>query len=224
MQETYDHTRAQFDRFRAFHHDAAAPGFTVFDTGEIICTQHWFKPGQRRHYSTNVCIVGTRDTENLPKLMTPDGEPVKPSWLSDGHSQMLVVDYDTKHVVRISWRGNNKESIPKRLHGHAYVYFPGSGQRPVSIANIRVSRPDLDKAKRAHIRELKDACRVWTELSPEASEAKRSNVWPRCAMTFEQVKDKTFFTLSNFDRVRMALYGVAPLRIVTEYTHLLLAD
>lgn len=170
-----------WDRYKAFHwgisiadtvtstsNNYTSHPFIAFDTKELIFAHHSAGPEARRTYpSLNVQVVGTIDAK-LPALALPDDlmTTIPRAWLTDGGSQDLLIDFDTRYVVAINGDLTGSH-IPVRLRSSARVYFPGPGEPPVG-APVMVSRPlnkALTKEQLEHVSTLNDALQMEIALT-----------------------------------------------------------
>lgn len=178
-----------WDKYKAFHigvsqHNLSStggwggdPAMIMFDTGEVIFTQHAPRPHYRGHYSLlDVEVVTSKDYRG--ELYTPDGEKVAIAWLYDYGQETLLVDADTKRVVRISdYYHRPKEvrptaGIPWRFQRGEYcctAYLPGPGLPPIGtqkiVAWLPFNKIGLDKDQKAHVQMIVDTARAAMKLT-----------------------------------------------------------
>jgi hypothetical protein len=164
---TFPRDKADWDAYRAFHTFCGGGGndfmhkqstwggeaspLTLFDTGEVICTETTPGPDKRGDYhSIGVTLTTTSDVP----LWMPDGNPVVRAWLDDGGMQYLLVDHATKRAVRLNGayrrapRTNyfNPGSpitpgIPHRFQYNCRAYIPGPGMPPIAHEKLKVKIP-----------------------------------------------------------------------------------
>ena len=145
LPETPAHKTLCWDAYKAFHYGIATygvagtgnynlPPFVVFTTGEVICTTP--NPDRVKYHHLNVEVVATAD-DRCPTLVTPDGLEVKKTWLDVNGMQTLLIDYDTKRVVRLDTTiPSELDTRPARFRDdgrlvRSRAYFPGPGLPPV---------------------------------------------------------------------------------------------
>lgn len=177
-----------WDKYKAFHigvHQSClnstsgynGPPMIMFDTGEVIFTHYAPRPDYRGHYSLlDVAVVTSKDYRG--ELYAPDGDKIALAWLYDCGQETLLVDPDTKRVVRISDSHYHREKmgviagIPHRFqHGqyHCTAYFPGPGLPPIGtqkiVAWLPFNKIGLDKDQKAHVQMIIDTARAAMKLT-----------------------------------------------------------
>jgi len=219
----FDHSRQEWDHYKRFHVDNG--NFVQLDTGELICTIHspQPRPGVRREYRAyNLEIVGTNDS-HLPALKTKGGEIVKRAWLNRGAMQTLLIDRDTKHVVRLDGFFRNKREgdafcarVPVNLRGRCAVYFAGEGQTPVG-SPVKVGKPtEYTKEEIAHAKTLVAACKVWHEME-------QPKVWTGKHYNIGEMQKFTFADMTEHQRIGVA-HGTVLSYTMVDHDYLLLAE
>lgn len=169
----FDHARARWDAWRAFHinhmgvewHSGVAP-VVQFDTGELIltaaCASHKLRGSVT---DLNIQTISSTDPK-LPQLVLPDGTPVRRSWL-DYKVTNLLIDHDNGRVHKLDSRHHDLDTthIPKRFRGKVLAYFPGEGC-PAIGQPVTVYRPrSWTKEQKDQVRALQAQCRMWMELN-----------------------------------------------------------
>lgn len=248
---TFEHSLAQWDRFRAFHIDhrggryGYGPAFVQFDTGELICELNYPRPNMRKEYKDlNVRVFATGDRHNYyhreARYTTPDGEPLKNTWLHYGGAmQYLLHDPDTKRVVRLGTSGSGHSGvIPARFRGARIcsVYFPGPGEPPIG-APVNVTKPlPMTREERDHINALRAACKAWDELAPEEEkkaqwknpytgriELQPPYAWSIKPLRVENLLKLDFNTMTPIQRLSLARKGTIGRTQTVTYPHILIA-
>lgn len=137
-----------FDRYNAFYKpmpkDNYYADFALFETGELRVNLVRPRPHERRFYpELNIEIYGTSDGGR--QFTTPDGRPVKKTWLDRDGMQYLLIDYDTNRAVRlVRWSDPEREPFDAQLPVHlqkAGAVIPFQGAFPQG-GNIAISVPD----------------------------------------------------------------------------------
>jgi hypothetical protein len=165
---TFPHEHASWDRYKAFFTICLADGFNpanpwttespiiLFDTGEVICTASDPGPDVRYNYrSIGVTLTTTKEQ----RLFFPDADDdaqIPLAWLDDAGMQYLLVDHETRHVVRLNGPYRHQPQnpdrferppapvtagIPHRFQYNCRAYIPGPGLPPVSHVPLKVSIP-----------------------------------------------------------------------------------
>lgn len=198
----FNHNEKQWDMFKEFHnnitpypsYNSYKPPFVLFESGEFIITSNYFNPHKRKPFTElGLTLFMTRDipwrTWLKPlEFKTPDGDEIKRSWLEVGGSQTLVHDHDTKQVVSLGWVDSHKtnDHIPLRFRSIAYVYCAGKGEPLIGRGPVKIRQPDpLSKDERKHVQTIKNACKVWYELS--GAKEKR---WGHAAQLYNAMSGK----------------------------------
>ena len=228
-----------WDRWKAFHWDVgftsveqgsyySSPMFTVFDTGEIVSTQHDPNPDVRGEYKLLNLAVWMVGDARCPDFFMPDGETRIPkAWLTHGGSYKMIIDLDTKRAVAI---GNVPyDLIPERFtftSGNAHktrssrvsFYCPGPGRDAVG-GPIKLHRPAslLNKEKLAHAQDMFDAAKMRQSLLGRPAKAKYQTNEPD-PVRFSQVADIGELTE---DEVAAAFYYEKLGRAVLTVDHLI---
>ena len=187
----FDHKTKQWDRFKEFYNDLTPSGhFVLFEGGEFIITQGYFNPYQRRQYiDLNFTLYQTGDESwrswlKPMHLTTPDGDEVKRSWLRGMGSQTMLIDNDTRHVVRLDgWANphNRNPAMPVRFRDKAAMYCAGKNEPPVGRGPVKVTQPDpLNKDERKHVADVTAVCKAWYTFSGAADPHK----WTHAAQSY----------------------------------------
>lgn len=258
----FDHSKnaRKYDRFGEFYNELEnrhywgynANPFIMLETGEFFISRGRFPPDKRHTYEgLNISIMGSADPlfahlMNGKKLLTPDGDEVKRSWLNQETYQTLIIDHDTNHVVRSSWPNNSDfdkadTRIPPRLRKYASVYWAGEGEPPMGRKPLSLSAPHpKDDEAVAHVDSLVAACKAWNALADEAQEA-RTDTWAAHKpdgstgkyipnpyyigvgpFVFNELLKMSFDTMTWGEKKRLALRGYWPRRLETEVTYLII--
>lgn len=178
-----------WDKYKAFHIGVrqtrlsstggySDPAMVMFDTGEVIFTHFAPRPEYRGWYSLlDVEVVTSKNYRG--ELYAPDGEKIAIAWLYDCGQETLLVDADTKRVVRISdgplWSPAGSlpvAGIPRRFQRGQHsctAYFPGPDLPPIGtqkiVAWLPFNKIGLDEDTKAHIRMIVDTARAAMRLT-----------------------------------------------------------
>jgi hypothetical protein len=183
----FDHSKMEWDAWRAFHIDYGYNKFTQFDTGEFVVHGHRWGPEARQVYKDfHIQIVATGD-EDCPKLYLPGmasvvgAKPVFKSHLNHNGMQTLLLDFDHKRAVSIECRltRDHEVPVPERFtdrHSRVVAYYAGPGSMPVTGGPITRHYPQpLKPEERTHINELVEASKVWLQMQPNPDELKKKH-------------------------------------------------
>lgn len=222
-------TRRLWDYYEQFH-THVADGFVQFESGELIYTRAFPDPDDRRVYAKlGVQIVSTTDA-SLPKLLTPEGQPIPKSWLNRQGMQYLAVDLDLKCAVRLTRSKTDNEAskkVPYFLEGHFNAYWSGPGRMPIG-ANITTQEPRVLSADdKAHMDSIKAQCEAWMAMTGTTVLGRR--IWRdnapvgwlgKTPATAETVLGKTMADISERDRAAIAEGSYGPSYITKTYNSL----
>jgi hypothetical protein len=141
----------RWDAYEQFHINWAR--FVQFDDGSLIYTEHSPDPDVRRYYEEfNVTVSCTTDKDCPTLYLSKEAEePLKTAWLSQGGTQYLVVDHDTKTAMRLGrgawYRNHNRQDttfnsgfVPPNKRGGS-IYWAGEGCQAVPRNKFKVSTP-----------------------------------------------------------------------------------
>jgi len=210
----FDHTRAQWDRYKAFHiwH---TPSFVQFDTGELAFVGSNVRREHRRYYPEfDLTIFDSTHIPDNIKLRTPEGEEVKSTWLSQAGHQLLLSDHGSRRVVAIGRLKDNKQ-VPERLRKHAKAYINGLDGELVG-AEVYLNKPVIEPPEVVeHLKNLRAASKAWLAMTDYTYKVYQK--WP---VRPSDVRDKTFADLADLDRARIAHCGFTADRKATKYPYL----
>lgn len=189
----WDRKLQAWDRFKQFYigvsnynliedtHYNSKP-MIMFDTGEVIFTEFCPRVDSRGEYLP----IGVRVTTSKDyggELWTPDGDKIAVAWVYDGGQEHLLVDEDTKRVVRVADSRRYKNihtdqlvsdkniipGIPHRFQTGVSIYFPGPGLPPVPVEPIVAWLPfkkaGLTPEENDHISMIVDTARAAMKLT-----------------------------------------------------------
>lgn len=166
----FDHSKMEWDNWRAFHIDHGYHQFTQFDTGEfVVCSNSWRPENRRVYKELGVQIVATGD-DDCPQLFVPgQDKPIAKTHLNHQGMQTLLLDFNHKRAVALgpSLAKDNAPMVPARFFSHRVTaYYPGPDAPPVGAPITRHYPQPLTYDERKHINELVDACKVWLQMQP----------------------------------------------------------
>lgn len=222
----YDYARQHWDRFKHFHMPSnyGYHPFVRFATGELAVDNMRWRPAMRKFYPEyNVTLASSRD--KIPDLYTVDGERVPKAWLNHSGSNTLLIDHDTKRVVRINYRGMRDVNVPEYMRTMAGGFLAAKAV-PVSGVELWARPPTslTDTPERKEWREALHAmCRAWAAL-----EEKELNRWdyarPICLLPkyYEDEPAKAFATMVESNRCVIARHGVRMFRDTIKYPYLVI--
>jgi hypothetical protein len=219
----------QWDAYRRPHVERGP--FTQFDTDELICTiATWEpRPSLRRTYSNfNLRIVGTGDPD-MPVFHSPDGTPLLKAWLHRRGLRALLVDLDSGHAVAlggysyVNSRARWADAIPTNLRHRCSAYFPGVKTLPVG-SPVYVSEPvEYTPAERKHIRATVAACKVWYAMEKDSPDVPKLWITREGLFTGKQLAGMDFAEMDAGMRAAVAVRGLKPEYVVTEFPYVMLA-
>jgi len=242
MDLKFDATKQHWDDWRRFYNQYR--DLVVFDRGEAVLTaRDGARPDQRGLYRfAGISVVSTTDPD-CPMMTLPDGTPVKPSWFANGPTQTLLVDHDTRRVVRI-WlplRAHGQpaewqERIPEWLRMRCTVYWPGAGCPPVGAPVLTTQPVALTSEQKSQVADNVAACKAWLGLiraGDAAEELKMVNDWrAACRRNYQHESNKPVITtellapfadIPEVKRVQVVHRGTQVARESVSYPYLLVA-
>jgi hypothetical protein len=239
MKVEFDRTKAWWDDWRRFYN--GLPFGYVFESGEAIVTTTAKDVSTRRMWSThNVSIVATTD-DGCPALYVPgEDKPIPKAWLDDSGIQVLLVDWCTSRVVRLTHAVRHSKStnegwraqVPVALRARATAYCPGEGM-PVLGDPVAVSPPRVLLKHEKHVIETNIAAsKAWLALeadSPELSAIRGMGYYARRDAKVGRHLDTTtslrpFDDLTPVHRWRLGHHGVASERVRTLHDYLIVKE
>lgn len=227
--ETLNDTQKHWDFYREFawdfpwraHHGARGP-VVLFETGELVVYQTGAH--HRTPYPSLDIEVTATNAPDLPKMVTPDGRPVLPTWLNICGLQEIVIDYTTRRVVGADqWITGITPGIPERLRlKGGKVYFPAPGAVPVSPTQITVRPPATQKGWASEdeikrVREFTAAAKAFVALNGRESKVS----WSAPPEVSDLMSADNIGELSEGKIHDLATIGCA--RPVHRFDHLVLA-
>jgi hypothetical protein len=191
MKKLFDPTQAYFDDWRRVH--SVHGMFVAFETGEIVMPFPGAGPlgpddRGRLNAQTNTALDASADPIRGVTYHTPDGEPIKKSWLHINGIRYFLQDWCTMTAVRINPRGvagRDKHpetaalwsAVPRHLRERVAVYWPDAGERPIGVpVGVRTPRK-LTADERAHLTETIAACKAWYDLSVNNDTKRRLDIY-----------------------------------------------
>lgn len=222
----YPRDRQKWDRYNRFYVEHSM-GIIQFDTGELIATFRQFHPEGRGIGSEfGLMFYYPHDVSSyLRHMQTPEGEPVRQSWLAPG--QCLMLDTTSGQVVALhpsnSRCVSDDVAIPDSLIRHGvYAYCRGPKAPWVSTSHIRYARPArLTKADRKHLKDslllVKSQARVGAIPSEPAAirsagrEVAGDARWYG-PVDYTHVLGIDVTALHPYNRAVLAFHGYAPFR------------
>lgn len=187
MKPMFDHAKAHYDDWRRRY--TAHGLFVAFETGEIVMPLPGDGPlgpdARGRPWPvSNTALAASNDPIRDVTYHTPDGEPLKQSWLHVGGIRYFLQDRCTMTAVCVyPYRNGGVSSVreahpetaaqwaivPQQLRNRVAVYWPAAGEQPVG-APVAVCMPrKLTAEQREHVREVTDACRAWYAFGMSSS-------------------------------------------------------
>jgi hypothetical protein len=205
----FDHSKMEWDSWRAFHIEHKYHAFIQFDTGEFVVRYNSWRPENRKVYSElHIQIVATDDDE-CPKLYIPGStKPVFKSHLNHKGQQTLLLDLDHKRAVSLSpeLSEDNAPLVPVRFtegNHNVTAWYAGPDAVPVGAPIIRHYPQPLLPYQREHIKELVDASKVWMQMQPNLDTRKRQHP----DLKVGDFVDVSFAALTTEHRMAIATVG-----------------
>ena len=214
----FDHSKMEWDGWRAFHVDHYYNKFVQFDTGEFVVNSRRWSPDERQIYKELHLQVVATDDDKCPPLFTPGmatvvgAKPIPKSHLNHNGQQILLLDFNHKRAVSIDRTLSREDMplIPERFTGHysrVVAYYAGSKAVPVGSPITRHRPQQLTPDERTHIKELVDASKVWLQMQPNPDEISKKQRRDMKALPVSEFVDVSFGVLTTDHRVAIALNG-----------------
>ena len=215
----FEHDRKQWDAYKAFHirHDRYV---VHFETGEVIITHNYLRPYARnRSDQFGLSYIRSNDSASvLDMLRTPDGTPVKKSWLDRA---MYLYDHTTRQFLRIDrWHNQSRYAevgVPPHMAVHHPVAYCAGPERPwVSPTMVHYSTPaKLTKDEKAHIREIVTACQAASRVGGLKHHSHYENPRGTYFMPYpwKDLLTQNYTDLPDFDKAVIVWHGVAKPRV-----------
>ena len=170
----FNHAAKQWDTYKAFHNNLHGRWhgnglFVLFESGEWMVTRGRLRPNERRTYDGfNVALTYTKDAHF--QFTTPDGENVPTAWLTQGGSQALMVDLDTKRAYALATYYKHDGCVKDQLPAHAKqasLYVAGPKATPTTHHGIELARPDkaFTKENKAWMNDVRAVCTAKYRIS-----------------------------------------------------------
>jgi hypothetical protein len=189
--------------------------------------------------ANNISIVATTDAE-CPALYVPgEDKPIPKAWLDDGGMQVLLIDWCTSRVVRLTFtprRGDENDGwraqVPVALRMRCTAYCPGAGMPPLGDP-VAVSPPRVLLKHEKHVIETNIAAsKAWLALeadSPDLSAIKNMGWRTKRDEGVERSLNiattlRPFNDLTPVQRWRLGHHGVASERVRTLHDYLIVKE
>lgn len=225
----------RWDAYQAFH--IALGPIIRLQSGQVFVTATGHAGAStRRRQAVDLSpyhIEILQDDELIGEFVDTDGVGVPRAWFglhTEGAHQTLLIDYDTKHVVRLS-NDLDDECTRVLYNTGCKAYFTHAGAEPVG-SPVQLSQPYAwTKDEYRHMRDISDSAAAWAALEGKGRFTDGLGKRDRWSDSDGALKGKvpwqtvlnahSMLDLTELDRAKIAKHGVTSRKNIVYKHHVL---